>query len=60
MQNFGLGYKENEMRPFIDSSERSLKVVILHNGKNYVLLPIGHSVHLQVSYENLELVLTMI
>jgi hypothetical protein len=30
----------------------------LHNGNNYASLPIGHSVHVKESYENLELVLT--
>jgi hypothetical protein len=37
-----------------------LKSCLLHNGNNYASLPIGHSVHFKVSYENLELVLTMI
>jgi hypothetical protein len=32
----------------------------LHNGNNYASLPIGHSVHLTESYDNLELVLTNI
>jgi hypothetical protein len=50
----------NEWRLFIDSSKRSLKAVLLHNGNNYASLPIGHSVHLKESYENLELVLTKI
>jgi hypothetical protein len=58
MQKFGVEYKVNEWRLFIDSSKRSLKAVLLHNGNNYASLPIGHSVHLKESYENLELVLT--
>jgi hypothetical protein len=60
MQKFGIEYKVNEWRLFFDSSKRSLKAVLLHNGNNYASLPIGHSVHLKVSYENLELVLTNI
>jgi hypothetical protein len=32
----------------------------LYDGNNYASLPIGHSVHLKESYENLELVLTKI
>jgi hypothetical protein len=32
----------------------------LHNGNNYASLPIGHSVNLKESYDNLELVLTKI
>jgi hypothetical protein len=57
---FGVEYKVNKWRLFIDSSKRSLKAVLLHNGNNYASLPIGHSVHLKESYENLELVLTKI
>jgi hypothetical protein len=59
MQKFGVEYKVNEWRLFIDSSKRSLTVVLLHNGNN-ASLPIGHSVHLKESYENLEMVLTKI
>jgi hypothetical protein len=32
----------------------------LHNGNNYASLPVGHSLNLKESYENLELVLTKI
>jgi hypothetical protein len=60
MQKFGVEYTVNEWRLFIDSSKRSVKAVLLHNGNNIVSLPIGHSVHLKESYENLELVLTKI
>jgi hypothetical protein len=45
---------------FFQKKKRSLKAVLLHNGNNYASLPIGHSVHLKESYENLELVLTKI
>jgi hypothetical protein len=58
MQKFGVEFKVNERRLFIDSSKRNLKAVLLHNGNHYASLPIGHSVHLKESYENLELVLT--
>jgi hypothetical protein len=58
MQTFSIEYKVNERGIFIDSSKRSLKTVLLHNGKNYASLPTSHSVHLKESYENLELVLT--
>jgi hypothetical protein len=50
----------NEWRLFIDSSKRSLKAVLLHNGNHYASLPISHSVYLTESYENIELVLTKI
>jgi hypothetical protein len=60
MQKFGVEYKMNEWRLFIDSSKRSLKADILHNCSNYASLPIGHSVHLKENDENLKLVLTTV
>jgi hypothetical protein len=58
MEKFNIEYYVNEWRLFIDSSKRSLKAVLLHNGSKYVSVPVGHSVHLKESYENLALVLT--
>jgi hypothetical protein len=60
MQKFGVEFKVNEWRLFIDSSKRSLKAVLLNNGNNYASLPIGNSVHLTESCDNLELILTTI
>lgn len=60
MRLFKITYEPEEWRLFIDSSKRSLKAVLLHNGNLYVSVPIGHSVHLKECYENLELVLTKI
>jgi hypothetical protein len=57
MQKFGVEYKVNEWRLLMDSSKRSLKAVLLHNG-NYTSLPIGHSVQLKEGNEDLELFLT--
>jgi hypothetical protein len=48
----------NGWRLFTDSSKRSLKAVLLHNGSKYASVPVCHSVHLKESYENLALVLT--
>jgi hypothetical protein len=58
MQNFGVEYKVNEWRLFIERYKRSLKPVLLHNDNNYASFPVGHSVHPKESYENLELILT--
>ena len=49
-----------EWRLFIDSSERSLKAVLLHNGNVKPCIPIAHSVHLKESYENMNTVLEAI
>ncbi|XP_043287550.1 uncharacterized protein [Venturia canescens] len=50
-------YKNVEWRLFIDSSKRSLKAVLLHNGYTYAPIPIAHSTKLKENYENLQLVL---
>jgi hypothetical protein len=57
MEKFNIEYDVNEWRLFIDSSTRSLKAVLLHNGSKYASVPDGHSVHLKETYENLALVL---
>ena len=42
---------------FIDKSKRSLKCVLLHNGKKYVSIPIGHFVQIKQEYDNIKTVL---
>lgn len=58
MARFKIEYAPDEWRLFIDSSKRSLKAVLLHNGNKYASIPVGHSVHLKECYENLKLVLS--
>jgi hypothetical protein len=60
MTKFNIQHDGSEWRLFIDSSKRSLKAVLLHNGNKYALLPVGHSVHLKERYENLDLILNKI
>ena len=50
-------YRSNDWRIFIDSSKRSLKCVLLHNGNQYGSISIGHSVTLKENYENIKVVL---
>ncbi|GFS88360.1 uncharacterized protein TNCV_1751171 [Trichonephila clavipes] len=50
-------YEPEEWGLFIDSSKRSLKAVLRHNGNRYASVPVGHSVHLKECYENLEFIL---
>lgn len=57
MAQFHIQYDSSEWRLFIDSSKRSLKAVLLHNGGRYASIPVAHSVYLKETYENLELVL---
>ena len=57
---YDIEYDPNEWRLFIDSSKRSLKAVLLHNGNTYASVPVAHSVPLKECYENLEKLLTNI
>jgi len=57
MLHFNIHYKTDEWRLFIDSSKRSLKAVLLHNGNKYASLPVGHSVYLKECYKNLDFIL---
>ncbi len=42
---------------FIDSSHRSLKGVLLHNGNIKPCIPIAHSIHLTETYYNMKILL---
>jgi hypothetical protein len=50
-------HRPDEWRLFIDSSKRSLKAVLLHNGNTLPSVPVGHSVHLKETYENMVILL---
>ena len=50
-------YNPDEWRLFIDSSKRSLKCVLLHNGNKFACVPIGHSVIVKEHYLNVKMVL---
>ena len=50
-------YNPYEWRLFIDSSKRSLKCVLLHNGNKFACVPIGHSVILKEHYSSVKMVL---
>ena len=58
--SLGLPHNPSDWCLFIDSSKRSLKGVLLHNGNKYPSIPIAHSVHLKESYDNMELLLEAI
>lgn len=53
-------YVASDWRLFIDSSQKSLKGVLLHNGNLKPSVPIAHSVHLKETYENMNIVLKSI
>ena len=56
----GCDYESCEWRLFFDSSQASLKCVLLSNGNQYASVPIGHSVLLKESYNAMKMVLTKI
>lgn len=57
MKELGISdYNSTEWRLFIDSSKRSLKCVLLHNGT----VPIGHSVFLHEEYEDIKKVIDVL
>lgn len=53
-------YRPEEWRLFIDSSKRSLKCVLLHNGNQFASIPIGHSTKLREEYNNIKFLLEKI
>lgn len=50
-----LGYQHNpeEWRLFIDSSKKSLKAVLLHNGNTKSSIPLSHAVDMKETYESM-------
>lgn len=57
---FEIEYKKKVLRLFTYSSKTSLNAVILNNGNTYASLLAALSVHLEESYENLDVVLNKI
>ena len=61
LQNLGNPmYHPEDWRLFTDSSKRSLKCVLLHNGNKYASVPIAHSTTLKEKYEAIKYVLEKI
>ena len=55
-----LSYNSEEWRLFMDSSKRSLKCVLLHNGENYGAVPIGHSTVLKEQQQDIRTVMNLL
>jgi hypothetical protein len=55
MQTFNLNHNPLDWRLFIDSSNLSLKAVLLPNGNTLPSMPVGHSVHRKKSHENMKI-----
>ena len=50
----GTSYTPSQWRLFLDSSKRSLNCVLLYNGNKLASIPIGHSVQMKETYENMK------
>ena len=50
----GFSYVAADWRLFIDSSSKSLKAVLLHNGNKYPSIPVGHSAIMKEDYNNVK------
>ena len=50
-------YNPDKWRLFVDSSEQSLKCVLLHNGNKFACVPIGHFVIVKEHYLNVKMIL---
>ena len=59
MQTLSINHNPLDWRLFIDSSNLSLKAVLLHNGNTLPSTPVGHSVHNE-SYENMKILMEAI
>ncbi|GBN90225.1 hypothetical protein AVEN_24752-1 [Araneus ventricosus] len=56
----GLQHNPQEWRLFIDSSNVSLKAVLVHNGIKHPSIPIGYAVRMKETYETLKHMLSSI
>jgi hypothetical protein len=51
MEEVQLEHTSGKWRVFTDLCEVSLKAVLLHNGKKFPSVPLGHAVHTKVTYD---------
>jgi hypothetical protein len=49
-----LGHTSGQWRLYIDSSQVSLKTVLLQNGNKFPSIPLAHAVHMAETHENLQ------
>jgi hypothetical protein len=53
-EKMGIVHEPCQWRLFIDSSTKSLKAVLLHNGNIYPSIPVAHSTQMTENYENVK------
>lgn len=57
MEAIGFVHKVSEWRLFVDSSNTSLKAVLLHNGNEKPSIPIAHAVGMKETYQSMKMIL---
>jgi len=60
MQTLNINHNPLDRRLFIDSSQLSLKAVLLHSGNTLPSIPVGHSVNNKESYKNMKILIEAI
>ena len=60
MQTLDINHNPLDWRLFTDSSNLSLKAVLLHNGNTLPSIPVGHSMHNKELYENISILMDAI
>jgi len=60
MQTLNINHNPLDWWLFIDSSNLSLKAVLLHSGNTLPSIPVGHSVRNKESYENINILMDAI
>jgi predicted esterase len=54
MEELQLQHAPEQWRLFVESSEVSLKTVLLHTGHKHPSIPLAHAVHMKESYTNIQ------
>jgi hypothetical protein len=54
MEELQLQHAPEQWRLFVDSSEVSLKTVLLHNGHKHPSVPLANAVHMKETYANIQ------
>jgi len=57
MEVLGYEFNPDHWCLFLDSSEESLKVVLLHNGNKFPFVPLAHAAKMKDGYESMKLLL---
>jgi len=60
MRQYALQYEPSQWRLFMDSSQSSLKAVLLHDGNHFASLLVAYSSNMKENYTNLAVILLKI